>query len=64
MVLLFLFGLVRKYNEKPGMSAEVDKLAAGEKEEEEEEFDCSVPEVVNKYQFAGKVANGKPMWQN
>jgi len=38
------------------MSAEVDKLAA-DKEEEEEELDCSVPEVVNKYQFAGKVAN-------
>eukprot|EP00287_Rhodomonas_sp_CCMP768_P011249 CAMPEP_0196719322 /NCGR_PEP_ID=MMETSP1091-20130531/2338_1 /TAXON_ID=302021 /ORGANISM="Rhodomonas sp., Strain CCMP768" /LENGTH=377 /DNA_ID=CAMNT_0042060249 /DNA_START=26 /DNA_END=1159 /DNA_ORIENTATION=+ len=39
------------------MSDEVDKLAAGDKEEEEEELDCSVPEVVNKYQFAGKVAN-------
>ena len=27
-------------------------------EEEEEELDCSTPEVVNKYQFAGNVANG------
>lgn len=26
--------------------------------EEEEELDCSSPEVVNKYQFAGQVANG------
>merc|ERR1719199_539223 len=26
-------------------------------EEEEEELDCSTPEVVNKYQFAGNVAN-------
>lgn len=24
----------------------------------EEELDCSSPEVVNKYQFAGNVANG------
>jgi curved DNA binding protein len=28
-----------------------------EVEEEEEELDCSSPEVVNKYQFAGQVAN-------
>jgi hypothetical protein len=28
-------------------------------EEEEEELDCSSPEVVNKYQFAGQVANGE-----
>jgi hypothetical protein len=28
--------------------------------EEEEELDCSVPEVVNKYQFAGGAANGEP----
>ena len=29
--------------------------------EDEEELDCSVPEVVNKYQFAGNVANGMSM---
>ena len=28
-------------------------------EEEEEELDCSSPEVVNKYQFAGQAANGE-----
>jgi len=39
------------------MSAEdVEKLDI-ENEEEEEELDCSHPEVVNKYQFAGGVAN-------
>jgi hypothetical protein len=29
------------------------------KKDEEEELDCSHPEVVNKYQQAGAVANGK-----
>ncbi len=28
------------------------------KKDEEEELDCSHPEVVNKYQQAGAVANG------
>ncbi len=57
-----MFGLVRKTPKSlADMSAEVEKVAAGETEDavEDEELDCSVPEVVNKYQFAGKVANGE-----
>ena len=39
--------------------ADVEKR--DEAAEDEEELDCSVPEVVNKYQFAGNVANGMSM---
>ncbi|KAJ1486993.1 peptidase M24, structural domain-containing protein [Baffinella frigidus] len=37
--------------------ADVEKKEDKAEGEEEEELDCSVPEVVNKYQFAGGVAN-------
>jgi len=40
--------------------ADVEKKEDKAEGEEEEELDCSVPEVVNKYQFAGGVANGEP----
>ncbi|EKX39392.1 hypothetical protein GUITHDRAFT_96731 [Guillardia theta CCMP2712] len=37
--------------------SEEDKKVDTEKEEEEEELDCSHPDVLNKYQFAGNTAN-------
>jgi hypothetical protein len=49
-----VFGLTRAVvSDSEIMSGEDEKV-----KEEEEELDCSHPEVVNKYQFAGNVANG------
>ena len=49
---------------KDGLNAELGKKdyesgsGSDKKKDEEEELDCSHPEVVNKYQQAGAVANG------